>query len=242
MANKGKRLRHLLLKQNIGAFKWYVGLILILIITLYAGIELGDYLANTQFKNNSMLQSSVNNLKAENEKLTKELNILRVEIDVANLAQQKTFNEIKQGIEREKALQKDIAFYQQIMAPELTQQGFVIDAFNVEKSLSLRSYRFEIVMTQRELIKNTVKGNLDITLEGSELGESKQYSLQSLLVDANQQLAFGFKYFQVIESELQLPENFQPEKIVIHADIYQFKRKKGELHSSFNWVLSNSSE
>lgn len=235
-------LRPLALKHRMGAFKWYLAIVIAFVLAVYLGTKVERYSSERQQKNMLVLEQSVKNLKHENETLTKQLNILQVEIDVATLSQQKTFEEIKQGLDREKALQKDIAFYQQIMAPELTQQGFIIDAFNVVRSLSMRSYRFEIVMTQRELIKNTLKGNLDITLVGSEDGESKQYTLQSLLVDQSQELVFGFKYFQVVEGELQLPENFQPEKILIHSDIYQFKRKKGELNSSFDWVLSNTSE
>jgi hypothetical protein len=35
-----------------------------------------------------------------------------------------------------------------------------------------------------------------------------------------------------------LPINFKPEKILVHADIYQFKVKRGTLDKSFDWLLS----
>jgi hypothetical protein len=53
-------------------------------------------------------------------------------------------------------------------------------------------------------------------------------------------LTFGFKYFQVIEGEIKLPEGFQPEQVSIHAAIFQFKRKKGELTTVFDWVINPS--
>jgi hypothetical protein len=230
------------MKQKWGAFNSYVLLFLGISGLLYLGFLGGNQVFKAQQKEINSLKNSLQNVRAENEKVNKQLNILRVEFDVLNLAQQKSFSEIKQGIDRESALQKDIAFYQQVMAPELTQQGFIIDAFNIEKSLSDRSYRFEIVMLQREKIKNTLKGNLDVTLVGSEAGQSKQYSLNELLVNPEQQLIFGIKYFQVVEGELQLPENFQVEKVLIHSEIYQFNHKKGELNSSFDWTVSNTSE
>ncbi|MDP5040612.1 MAG: hypothetical protein NWQ26_07035 [Paraglaciecola sp.] len=230
------------LKQKWGAFRTYVFLVLGCSGLLYLGFYLGNYAYNEQQNEISSLHQSLQNLKTENEKVVKQLNILRVELDVLNLAQQKNFTEIKQGIERESVLQKDLAFYQQIMAPELTQEGFAIEAFNVEKSLSERSYRFEIVMLQREKIKSTIKGNLEVTLVGSEAGQSKQYALKEVLVNPEQQLVFSFKYFQVVDGELQLPENFQVERVTILSEIYQFNSKKGELHSTFNWVVSNISE
>lgn len=230
------------LKLKLGAFNSYVFLFLASACLIYLGFWTGNNVYNEQQKEIISLKSSLRNVKVENALVNKQLNILQLEFDVLNLAQQKSFSEIKQGIDRESALQKDLAFYQQVMAPELSQQGFIIDAFNVEKSLSDRSYRFEIVMLQREKIKNTLKGNLDITLLGSEGGQSKQYSLQGLLVDPEQALVFSFKYFQVVEGELQLPENFQVEKVLIQSEIFQFNHKKGELLSSFDWTVSNSSE
>ena len=220
----------------------YVVLLTALILAGVAGFWLGNQYFSYQQKTLRSLESTVQNLQSENNALNKKLNILRVELDVALLAQQKTFDEIKQSIDREKALQKDIAFYQQVMAPELTMQGFVIDAFNVEKTLSDRVYRFEVVMLQRDKIKNTLKGNLDITLVGSEAGQSKQYSLASLLVDPQQTLTFGFKYFQVLDGQIQLPEQFQPERVLIQSEIFQFNRKKGELQSTFDWTLTITHE
>lgn len=230
------------LKLKWGAFNSYIFLLITSAGLIYLGFWMGNYVYSEQQKEITSLKSSLNNVKVENERVNKQLNILQVEFDVLNLAQQKSFTEIKQGIDRESTLQKDLAFYQQVMAPELTQQGFIIDAFNVEKSLSDRSYRFEIVLLQRDKIKNTLKGNLDITLVGSEAGQSKQYSLHGLLVNPEQQMTFSFKYFQVVEGELQLPENFQVEKVLIQSEIFQFNRKKGELLSSFDWLVTNTSE
>jgi hypothetical protein len=233
-------LNFLQLKQKWGAFSVYAFLAAGLALMLILGFWLGNQYFSAQQKAVLTLEHTVQNLQSENNELSKNLNILRVELDVAALSQQKTFAEIIQSIDREKALQRDIAFYQQVMAPELTQQGFVIDAFNVEKTLSERVYRFEIVMMQHEKIKNTLKGNLDITLVGSQSGLSKRYSLKSLLVNPELALAFGFKYFQVLDGQILLPEHFQPERIVVQSEIFQFNRKKGELHSSFDWTLSSA--
>jgi len=53
-------------------------------------------------------------------------------------------------------------------------------------------------------------------------------------------LTFGFKYFQVIEGEIKLPVGFQPEQVSVHAAIFKFKRKKGELTTVFDWVVNPS--
>lgn len=227
------------LKKKFGAFQFYLILISILAATLYVGFFWG----NAHYAHQQMMLSthekSIQNLKLENDKLTKNLNVLGVELEVARLTQQQHFIEIGKSIDTEKELRTQLAFYQQVMAPELNEQGFLIDGFNLEPSLSDNSYRFELVLMQQNKTKNTLKGNLQVTLIGSEAGQAKQYSIDSLLSDQEQtSLTFGFKYFQVIEGEIRLPEGFQPEQVSVHADIFQFKRKKGELTTIFDWVIN----
>ena len=171
--------------------------------------------------------------------MSRKLNILGVELEVARLAENLIHEDIKQDLQREQQLRNDLAFYQQIMAPELTQKGFVIDSFNVEAALSENAFRFELVLMQQDKIKNVLKGDIEVSLLGSEDGKSKRLSLASLMPDKGESLKFSFKYFQVIEGQLRLPENFMPEKILVHADIYQFKVKRGTLEKSFDWILSS---
>jgi hypothetical protein len=206
---------------------------------LYMGFFWGNAHYAQQQMTVSTHEKSIHNLKVENEQLTKNLNVLGVELEVARLTQQQHFVEIGKTIDVEKDLRTQLAFYQQVMAPELNEQGFLIDGFNIESALSENSYRFELVLMQQNKTKNTLKGNLKVTLLGSEAGKAKQYSIDTMLSDQEQKsLTFSFKYFQVVDGEIKLPEGFQPEQVSVHADIFQFKRKKGELTTVFDWHIN----
>jgi hypothetical protein len=227
------------LKNKLGAFQFYFILIALIAATLYAGFFWGNSHYSQQQMALSTHEKSIQNLKLENEELTKKLNVLGVELEVARLTQQKHFVEIGKSIDVEKELRTQLAFYQQVMAPELKEQGFLIDGFNIEPALSDNSYRFELVLMQQNKTKNTLKGNLKVTLIGSENGKAKQYTIDSMLSDQEQKsLTFSFKYFQVIDGEMRLPEGFQPEQVSVHANIFQFKRKKGELTTVFDWAIN----
>jgi len=227
------------LKNKFGAFQFYFILIAMLAATLYAGFFWGNTHYTQQQMTVSTQKNSIQNLKRENEQLTKKLNILGVELEVARLTQQQHFVEIGKSIDVEKDLRTQLAFYQQVMAPELNEQGFLIEGFNLEPALSDRSFRFELVLMQQNKTKNTLKGNLKVTLIGSENGKAKQYTIDSMVSDQEQKhLTFSFRYFQVIAGEIKLPEGFQPEQVSVHANIFQFKRKKGELTTVFNWVIN----
>jgi hypothetical protein len=241
IALKGHKLIISELKKKVGAFQFYFILIVMIAATLYTGFFWGNAHYALQQMTVSTHEKSIHNLKLENEKLTKDLNVLGVELEVSRLTQQQHFVEIGKSIDAEKDLRKQLAFYQQVMAPELNEQGFLIDGFNLEPALSDNSYRFELVLMQQNKTKNTLRGNLKVTLIGSEKGKAKQYPMNVMLSDQKRKkLTFGFKYFQVIEGEIKLPEGFQPEQISVHAAIFQFKRKKGELTTVFDWVVNPS--
>lgn len=229
------------LKQKLGAFQVYWLLLVIIGLCLYSGFHLGNVYYAQQQNMIAVHEQSVANLKRENNQLIKDLNILGVELEVAKLAQNKAFADLEQGIQRETELKTKVAFYQQVMSPELATEGVVIDGFNVQPALSANSFRFELVLIQQNKMKNTLQGNLSIEILGSENNQAKTYQLDSLLVNAQpNKLKFGFKYFQVIEGEFVLPQGFAAEQVSVHADVYQNKRKKGELNSSFDWFVSES--
>jgi hypothetical protein len=227
------------LKKKLGAFQFYLILIAMIAAILYLGFFWGNTYYTQQQMTISTHEKSIRNLKLENEQLTKNFNILGVELEVAKLTQQQHFVEIGKSVDVENELRTQLAFYQQVMAPELDEQGFLIEGFNLEPALSDNSFRFELVLMQQNKTKNTLKGNLNVTLIGSEKGEAKQYLIDDLLSDQEQKsLTFSFKYFQVIEGEIRLPEDFQPEQVSVHATIFQFRRKKGELTTVFDWTFT----
>lgn len=227
------------LKNKFGAFQFYLILIVVISGTLYVGFIWGNAHYTQQKMTISTHKKSIQNLKLENEKLTKNLNILGVELEVARLTQQQHFIEIGKSIDTEKGLRTQLAFYQQVMAPELNEQGFLIEGFNLEPALSDNSYRFELVLMQQNKTNKILKGNLKVTLIGSENGKAKQYTMNQMLSDQEQKkMLFSFRYFQVIDGEIRLPEGFQPEQVSVHADVFQFNRKKGELTTEFAWVIN----
>ncbi|MCF2947615.1 hypothetical protein L0668_05805 [Paraglaciecola aquimarina] len=227
------------LKQRFGAFQLYLVLAVILGLCLYGGFHMGNFHYAVQQDVLATHEQTINNLTTENNKLTKNLNILGVELEVAKLAQKKAFVEIEQGIQRETQLREQIGFFQQVMAPELNHEGFLIDGFNITPAASDHSYRFELVLIQQEKIKQALKGSLQITLIGSENGQAKKYELKSLLIDAENSLKFSFKYFQVVQGEIKLPSEFVAEKVSVHAEVYQHRRKKGELTTVFEWLVTD---
>ncbi|MFA3792647.1 DUF6776 family protein [Aliiglaciecola sp. SL4] len=228
------------IRKTWSAFKFYSVLVILFICTAYFAFTYGNSHYDSQKAKISTLEHTIENLSQDNQRLTKQLNILGVELEVQREAVKKSQLSLEQGLAKEAKLKEEIQFYQRVMAPELEQDGFVIEAFEVKKSISDRAYWFELVLMQQNKIKNVVKGSIDVTIMGSENGKPKQYNLSDLVTDEPSKLSFSFKYFQTIRGELILPNNFSPEKILVKTEVFQFKRKRGKLEKTFDWKIENT--
>lgn len=224
-------------KKRYGAFKFYLISLSALGFALYLGYVLGNDLSQAQQTEINTLNQTVENINAENNQLTKNLNILGVELEVQRLASQQAQTTIEEAMLDQAKLRKELAFYQKVMAPELKQDGFVIEAFNVAKAVSDNVYTFDLVLMQQDKIKTNIKGNLDVIIRGSQSGQVKELRLLDLMPQDSKPLVFSFKYFQVIEGQFELPVGFQAESIQVSSEVYQFKRKRGNLEASFDWLL-----
>lgn len=227
------------LKNHYGAFRFYAMCLVILAAAAYAGFESGNVHFDMQKQQIATLNQSIDNLHEENNQLTRNLNVLGVELEVQRLANQTAQKDIELGIERESLLREELSFYQKVMAPELKERGFLIDAFEVEPTLSENFYRFNLVLMQQNKTKAVVKGNLDVRISGSDKGKPKEIRLLDLMEQGTKPLVFSFKYFQVVEGTLTLPTDFIPEQVTVHAEVFQFKKKRGDLTSTFDWSVES---
>jgi hypothetical protein len=100
------------LKNKFGAFQFYCILIGMIAATRYVGYFWGNAHYERHHLTLSTHENSLQTLKLANEKLTKNLNVLGVELEVARLTQQQHFIEIGKYIDTEKELRTQLAFYQ----------------------------------------------------------------------------------------------------------------------------------
>ncbi len=215
--------------------KGYLSAALLAALALWGGYQLGLYHCDDIQRQQQGLMSSIENLNKANHSLTRQLHILGVELEVekqANLAAQKN---IKDYIDKQDALREELSFYQKVTAPELTEQGFSIESFNLEPGAIEGDYRYALVLMQRNQRKSALKGQASITLEGSEGGKPKQYSLKGLDEDQQGALKFSFKYFALLEGRLRLPLNFIPNRVVVTTRVRLPGNKTGELTRTFAW-------
>jgi len=133
-------------------------------------------------------------------------------------------------------LKQELAFYRGIVSPTDARAGLGIQSFELSRGVG-KSIHYKLVLTQ-VLSNNTVaSGNVAFTVGGEAGGEAQQYEL-SQLSNEKGELRFRFKYFQVLEGELQLPEGFTPTKVDITVKPRSKSHKR--LSRSYDWSVKES--
>lgn len=154
--------------------------------------------------------------------------------DIDELAKQEIQETIRDYKARVSQLEKDVSFYQNIMAPSDNSRGLQVQKVEIDQGASDRRYEYKIVLAQVADNKSYVQGIVAVNLIGMLGEEEKVLALRDI---SEQQTALGikfrFKYFQDITGDLLVPEGFKPTSIQVVA---QSKGKKASrLEQSFEW-------
>jgi cell division protein FtsB len=152
--------------------------------------------------------------------------------DFAKQEIQETIRDYKTRISQ---LEKDVSFYQNIMAPSDNARGLKVQTVDIAKGTIDRQFDYKIVLAQVADNKNYVSGVVAVNLIGMQDEQEKVLALRDI---SEQQTALGikfrFKYFQDITGSFVIPEGFTPSSIQVVA---QSKGKKASrLEQNFEWL------
>lgn len=228
------------IKQYVGAFRFYAVCLMLLCAAVYIGYRLGNVHNSQQQKQIQGLQNSVSELNRENHLLTRQLNILGVELEVSRLANQASQDMMQQTEKHKASLKKELSMYQKVMAPELNQDGFGINSVKVENTSVDNMYRLSLILVQQNKSKGYVKGSAHLLVKGSLNGKMKEISLVPLMDEKQERFNFSFRYFELLDGEFRLPEGFTPEQLVVTSHIRTSKKRSADLVRVFPWQEINA--
>lgn len=222
-------------KQSLGFVKYYAFILGVLSITFYLGYVTAAWYQDKLKRQTQVMQQSLDNLLVSNQALHSRVNTIQIALEVATLANQQNQQSLQDSLARENTLKEQLGFYQRVMAPELTQDGFVVERIEVSPRTTNNNYSLSMVLLQHENIKTAVQGELKITLNGSIAGKAVSFDIAELQDEPKYPLSFGFKYFQVINMNITLPDNFDAQNFDIVADVFKYKRKQGSYSTVILW-------
>lgn len=222
--------------RKIGVFRSSLLLIMLIITCIFLGYRMGNYFHGHQSQALSYHKKRLELLYSQQAEQIKRINTLEVELAVEKMANQRSLSLLK-GVETEHyQLKKELAFYEKVMAPEKQADGVVLEDFILSKTETNNRYDFSAFLVQQLREKRYAKGYLDIIISGSLDNKAILLNIADVSVLTKKELSFSFKFFQVIEGTVTLPEKFLPEKIKLIITLPKGRwQKYHRSEESFKW-------
>lgn len=184
------------------------------------------------------LQNAVARMEAENATLREQLLNLEQSGDV----DQQALDNVQQTIvalrEKISQLEEDVLFYKQIMSPENDESGLVIGQLDLVATDVPGTIRYKMELKQQGNNENLINGHAQVNVLGMRDYQEIAIPLKDLSAAVKEEnIRLQFRYFQNIEGELVLPENFEPTKVQILAVAEGDNAKT--VQKSFGWLVEN---
>jgi hypothetical protein len=228
------------LKEVLGNYKWTLLVALIMFAMVGFGYKLARIIDEGDSKKVQAQQETIAILSEENHALTTKVNQLEVAMELATLETESITNTLGEQKKELEAQQELLSFYERVVAPEKTDEGFAIEGVEVFK-LSDNTYQLRLVLLQSKQQKAVINGSLDIAVVGQQNGEAitLKSGESSLLAE---DIKYRFRFFQAVNVTLTIEEGINPESISFSTTVYQYKTRKGNYEISVPWSEALSVE
>lgn len=228
------------LKEVLGNYKWTLLVALIMFAMVGFGYKLARIIDEGDSKKVQAQKETIAILSEENHALTIKVNQLEVAMELATLETESITNTLGEQKKELEAQQELLSFYERVVAPEKTDEGFAIEGVEVFK-LSDNTYQLRLVLLQSKQQKAVINGSLDIAVVGHRNGEAitLKSGESSLLAE---DIKYRFRFFQAVNVTLIIEEDINPESIAFSTTVYQYKTRKGSYEISVPWSEALSVE
>ena len=200
---------------------WLIGSILFISLGTLCGFGFGYYQIHRveeSFKNGFLEQTILlDELSAENSELKRQVAMLErsgLLNQRVNETDQKTLSSLRDELA---TLEQDLSFYKNVITKQTDDTGLMVSEWSLKRISNSNRYRYKLALRQQDADGDTyLNGHVNVNLVGTQNGKNTVYSLSEVSNEQEQiDIKLRFKFFQDIEGELTLPDNFLPEYIKI---------------------------
>jgi hypothetical protein len=133
-------------------------------------------------------------------------------------------------------LTEEVVFYRSLLAPEKANAGVEIRDFSL-RSAGKSEYYYDFLLTQSNRSKKVAKGKVNVTIDGKQNGEMRRIEVFDIEESAGDAITYSFKYFQRMNGAFELPENFEPKKILVEVKPNSKSKSKSKqpIQISYSW-------
>lgn len=114
------------------------------------------------------------------------------------------------------AQKEELVFYRGIVSPKDAALGVNLQTFEVRKKNNQNQYSYKMILTKSGKSTKKIRGGANVVIRGENNGAVSELKMSDLaLENPGKDTKFAFKYFQVFEGDIALPEGFEPFEVEI---------------------------
>jgi len=162
------------------------------------------------------LLSRIDELESRNHRLVEKNAHLeggsKIEREAYQLANQELIKLQKELL----AQKEELVFYRGIVAPSDTSLGVNLQSFEVKKKNNQNQFSYKLILTKSGKSTKKISGRIELVIRGeNESGVSELNLFDLVLEKSSRNTKFAFRYFQVFEGDIVLPDDFEPFEVKI---------------------------
>lgn len=225
--------------RSTGRPLWMYALVALLgASSLYLSFELGRYRGGYSVLDHRRERATFDQRLAEergvSDELRRQLAIATTsgEIDRATYSQvESTLGELQAKIQ---AQEEELVFYRGIVSPQDGVAGLRIQSLEVLPSDGEGRYLLRLLLVQAIVHSRRVSGAVKLQLEGMRDGQTISFDAAELVApNEPYDMAYEFRYFQGLETELALPQGFEPLRVAV--EIWPNEARAERINQTFEW-------
>ena len=200
-------------------WKIWLGM-LVLLACLVASFYLGHYYQSYELEliklERETLVSRIAELESRNHRLVEKNAHLEGGSKIEREAYQQANRELIRLQQELLAQKEELVFYRGIVSPSDTALGVNLQSFEVRRKSNQNEYSYKLILTKSGKSTRKVSGSTELLIRGESDGSVSELKLTDLVLEeADKSTKFAFRYFQVFEGDIILPEGFEPFEIKI---------------------------
>ena len=114
------------------------------------------------------------------------------------------------------AQQEELVFYRGIVSPKDATLAVNLQTFEIRKKNSQNHYSYKMILTKSGKSTKKISGGASVIIRGEDENGVSEHNMTDLALDnPGKDPKFAFRYFQVFEGDIELPEGFEPFEVEI---------------------------
>jgi hypothetical protein len=234
--------QRLIVKRHVPgrtALGW-AGITVVALLCLWGAFEAGRMLGGYSVVSAQLERRSLQAQLTDATARLQRVEALLAEAEVAKRVDRESYSQVGKSLaELQSRLgeqSQELSFYRGIVSPADGIGGMRIQRLQILPGIAPLRYRVRIVLVQAARQDAVAAASADLSVDGVQAGRAVSLPLAEIGA-STKALTFSFRYFQEVETEIELPADFVPQKVQVEV-----RPAKGAtpLRESYPWKIDTT--